>query len=289
MTSTSPIELSELYSTLRQRVNVHIPNCCDEITLRLPHKLDGELAFYRLVNWAYALVNEAARIPLPYLANLPPLRVNDIHKREIVFLRTYLNHNLGNSKRDNRTAVGASSWFREACGKGSPRDPKHYAAACNELAKKLRKLLEGAIDACDLLEDPIDGSAIAKDLCLRVSQNWSADRFDPIVQQCAEEIGNPGIDLIKFRNKNLGTWRAVVKTAQRESSELAVRRKIEADLLSEIDATLPISAREAKKKICLSGKESIAVAMLLLREARSSASISIPELLHYLGGTQEIS
>ncbi|MBL3587493.1 hypothetical protein JMM61_19310 [Rhodovulum sulfidophilum] len=279
MNTTSPIDLSDLYVTLRMRLAVHVSDGCDEITLRLPREFDGELAFYRLVNWAYALVNEAARIPLPYLANLPPLRANDIYKREIVFLRTYLNHNLKNEKRDLKTAASAARWFGQACGRGSPREPEHYAAACHFLADRLRAILEGAIDACDLLDDPIDGTTLVANLHLQVSQAWEAHRFDPILKKCAEMIGNPGIDLLKFRGRKLDIWRAAVKNAEAEMVEAAVRRQIEADLLSEIDARLPIGAQEAKAHLSISGKDAVVAALLLLRDARFNGKVSIPDIL----------
>ena len=282
MSVTSPIDLSDLYATLRRRLAVHVSDCCDEITLRLPQAFDGELAFYRLVNWAYALINEAARIPLPYLANLPPLRANDIYKREIGFLRTYLSHNLGNSKRDLQTSAGAARWFNQACGKGSPREPKQYADACHFLSNQLRKILEGTIDACDLLDDPIDGPTLVDNLHLQVSQTWEAHRFDHIVLECAEEIGNPGIDLLKFRSRRLDIWRAVVKNAEAESVVAAVKRQIEADLLSEIDTRLPIGVREAKERFCVSGKDAVVAALILLRDAQSKGKISVPEILSHV-------
>lgn len=282
MKSTSPIDLADLYGMLRRRLAVHIPDSCTEITLRLPQAFDGELAFYRLVNWAYALVNEAARVPLPFLTNLPPLRANDIYKREIGYLRTYLNHNLGESKRDLKTAAGASRWFGQACGKGSPREPEHYAAACNTLAGRLRLMLEGAIDACDLLDDPIDGSALVGNLQLQVNQTWDAHRFDPIVQECVESIGNPGLDLLEFRSKRLDAWRAVVKGAEAHLVAEAVRIKIEADLLGEVDNRLPIDARTAKELLCISGSEAVVAALLLLRDARATGNLSVPNLLSHL-------
>lgn len=279
MSTIAPIDLADLYATLRRRLAVHVSDGCEEITLRLPQAFDGELAFYRLVNWAYALVNEAARIPLPYLANLPPLRANDIYKREIGFLRTYLNHNLGNSRRDLQTVAGASRWFGQACGKGSPREAEHYAAACHFLADRLRTTLEGAIDACDLLDNPIDGPALVANLQLRASQTWEAHRFDPIVQQCVEVIGNPGIDLLQFRSRRLDIWRTVVKNAEAEMAEAAVKRQIEADLLSEIDTRLPLDAREAKEHLCVSGQDAVVAALLLLRDARFKGKISVPDIL----------
>jgi len=283
MNSVSPIELLDSYSALRGRLARYIPDCCDEITLRLPTRFDGELAFYRLVNWAYVLVNEAAGTSLLYLVNLPPMRANSIYKREIGYLRTCLNHNLDRRiKRDLKIEAGAAGWFRDACGKGSPRERKHYAAACNFLADRLLEMLNGAVDVCDLLDSPIDGPALVENLVLQVTRAWAAHKFDPIVQQCVDEIGNPGLDLLEFRKRHLEIWRDVAKNAKVNEVDEAVRRKIEADLLSEIDARLPVSAREAKKRICISDQNSLVAALLLLRDARSLSGLSVPEILHRL-------
>lgn len=100
-----------------------------------------------------------------------------------------------------------------------------------------------------------------------------------MVHQCAEMIGNPGIDLLKFRNRRLDIWRAVVKNAETEMVEAAVKRQIEADLLSEIDTRLPLDAREAKEHLCVAGEEAVVAALLLLRDARYKGKISVPDIL----------
>ena len=154
----TPIELSNLYQTLRTRVSIHCPNSCDEISLPLPSDFGDELAFYRLVIWGYALVNEAAKIPFAFLTNLPPLKANNSFRNEISTLRTYVAHNLDISKkRDQKTYAFVHRWFREACGRGTPDSAAHYGACCAHLAGKLQEMLNGAIKACDLLDDPEDG------------------------------------------------------------------------------------------------------------------------------------
>ena len=90
----TPIELSNLYQTLRTRVSIHSPKGCAEISLPLPANFSDELAFYRLVIWGYALVNEAAKIPLAFLTNLPPLKADSSLRNEMSTLRTYVAHNL---------------------------------------------------------------------------------------------------------------------------------------------------------------------------------------------------
>ena len=94
----TPTELTGLYDNLRRRIAAHDLSACTEISLRLSPGFGDEIAFYRLVFWAYALVNEAARIPLDFLTKLPPLRADNSLRNEILKLRTFLAHNLDKSK-----------------------------------------------------------------------------------------------------------------------------------------------------------------------------------------------
>ncbi len=49
-----------LYEELRTRVNFHVPGSMKEISVRLPATLGSEIAFFRLVNWSYVLVQEGS-------------------------------------------------------------------------------------------------------------------------------------------------------------------------------------------------------------------------------------
>ena len=211
----TPSELSGRYTVLRQRVNFHVQGACAEVSLPLPPAFDGELAFFRLVNWSYAVVNEAARVALPFLTDLPPLREANTLKPEIGNLRTYVAHNLDvTRKHDAKMVAAAHRWFKDACGKGYPTEPEHFAGACAALCGRLARTLMGAIDACDLLDSVEDGPRLVEDLRARVHLNWEAHRFDRIVERCAARIGNTGLDLLQLRVHRLDAWRKTVAAAE---------------------------------------------------------------------------
>ena len=148
----TPIELSNLYQTLRTRVAVHCPNSCAEISLPLPSNFGDELAFYRLVNWGYVLVQEAAKIPLAFLTNLPPLKADNSFRKEVSRLRTYVAHNLDTkSTRDQKTYAFVHRWFKEACGRGTPTCVAHYGDCCAYLASRLQEVIIQATVAALLL------------------------------------------------------------------------------------------------------------------------------------------
>ncbi len=289
----TPIELSNLYQTLRNRVSIHCPNSCDEISLKLSDFGD-ELAFYRLIIWGYALVNEVAKIPLAFLTNLPPLKANNSFRNEISTLRTYVAHNLDISKkRDQKTYAFVHRWFKEACGRGTPNSAFHYGECCAHLAGKLQEMLNGAIEACDLLDDPEDGPRLITDLKGRIDLAWEAHRFDPLVEKCDARLGNPGLDLLAIRSKHLEKWRSVLSQADENERERVLEQRIEADLLEAIGDALPQIIRENLQRVAASTDATVA-ALLLLREARHIGTMTLPQIIELISshvldqGTSEI-
>ncbi len=275
----TPIELSNLYQILRTRVSIHCPNSCDEISLPLPSDFGDELAFYRLVIWGYALVNETAKIPLEFLTKLPPLKSDNAFRKEMTTLRTYVAHNLDISKkRDQKTYVFVHRWFKDACGRGTPDSAAHYGDCCTYLADKLQVVLNGAIEACDLLDDPEDGSRLVTDLKERIDLRWEAHRFDPLVEKCAKRLGNPGLDLQAIRSKHLEKWRRVLSQADENERQRVLEQQIEADLLEAIGDALPQIIRENLQRVAASTSATVA-ALLLLREARRIGTMTLPQII----------
>ena len=277
-----PIDLGNLYQTLRTRVSIHLPNGCAEISLPLPSDFGDELAFYRLVNWGYALVQEAAKIPLAFLTSLPPLKATNSLRNEMSTLRTYVVHNLDISKkRDQKTYAFVHRWFKEACGRGSPDSAAHYGDCCIYLAGRLQEALTGAIDACDLLDDPEDGARLVADLKGRIDLAWEAHRFDPIVEECAARLGNIGLDLLEIRAKHLDKWRRVLSEADENERERVLEQRIESDLLEAIGEVLPRAIRENLQQVAASADATVA-ALLLLREARLIGTMTLPQIIKFV-------
>ena len=278
----TPIDLSNLYQTLRTRVSIHCPNSCAEISLPLPSNFGDELAFYRLVNWGYVLVQEAAKIPLAFLTNLPPLKADNSFRKEVSRLRTYVAHNIDTkSTRDQKTYAFVHRWFKEACGRGTPDSVAHYGDCCAYLASRLQETLSGAIEACDLLDDPEDGPRLVADLKGRIDLVWEAHRFDPIVAKCAARLGNPGLDLLAIRSRRLEKWRDVLAQADENERERVLEQRIESDLLQAIGDALPLIIRENLQRVAANIHATVA-ALLLLRDARRIGAMTLPQIIEFV-------
>ena len=277
----TPSDLGNLYRTLRIRVSIHSPSSCVDISLMLPSDFGDELAFYRLVNWSYVLVNEAARIPLSFLMKLPPLYSDNSFRREVSRLRTYVAHNLDiRKKRDQKTYAFVHRWFKQACGRGTP-GAEDYGDCCSHLAGRLHEALDGAIEACDLLDDPVDGPRLVADLQGRIDLRWEAHRFDPLVEECATRLGNPGLDLLAIRSRHLEKWRKVLSEADENERERVLEQRIEADLLEAIGDALPRTIHEKLQRIAASVDATVA-ALLLLCEARRVGTMTLPKIVEFV-------
>lgn len=184
------VDITDLYDTLRTRISFHAPTGCSAISLKLSPDFTDEFAFYRLVFWGYALVHEAARTSFSFLTSLAPLKADRMLRKETSNLRTFLAHNMDRGNRRHRKIYDfVHRWFGEACDERNPESSGHFRSCCTYLGEEICKGLRGAIAACDLLEDSVDGARLVASLKGRLDLAWEASRFDPIVARCADRLG----------------------------------------------------------------------------------------------------
>ena len=280
----TPADLANRYLQLRQRTDMHLRGACGDVSVPLPADFGDELAFYRLVNWAYVVLAEAGKLPITFLIALPPLRTTPTLRAEVGKMRTFVAHNLDvTSATDYKTRSFAHQWFRLACGVGTPIATAEFAKCCDYLATSLDGVLKGAIEACDALDDPDAGRSLVTDLRNRIELQWEAHRFDPIVAEAAAAIGNPGLDLLAIRKRHLESWRKTLSTADEGNRETALRLKIETTLIAEVADTLPRSVTEISERLAIAGPTVIGAALVLLRDVRRFAPLTVAEILTDIG------
>jgi len=279
------VEITGLYDTLRTRISVHAPTGCSAISMKLSPDFIDELAFYRLVFWGYALVHEAARTSFSFLTSLAPLKADSMLRKETSNLRTFLSHNMDRRNRRHRKIYDfVHRWFGEACGERDPENSGHFRSCCTYLGNEIRRGLRGAIAACDLLEDSVDGARLVADLNGRLDLAWEASRFDPIVARCADRLGNPRIDLHAFRRRNLERWRQFLTEADATNREQALEQRIEADLLAAMHGALPASVRGGLQRVAGS-PDAIAAALLLLSDAQRVGTLTPPQIIDLINSS----
>ena len=136
-------------------------------------------------------------------------------------------------------------------------------------------------EACDLLDDPEDGTRLVADLKGRLEVDWEASRFDPLVEKCAARLGNPGLNLMDLRKMHLDKWREALSQADENERERVLEQRIEADLLAAIGDALPRTVREKLQQVAASAEATVA-ALLLLRETRRLGAMSLPQIIEFV-------
>ncbi|MEY2167679.1 MULTISPECIES: hypothetical protein [unclassified Rhodanobacter] len=275
-------DLSTVYELIRMRVNSQVKGACHAVSLKLPVALDGELAFYKLVNWGFAVFAEAARVPFAFLAQLPPRSEATRTKDDLGRLRTFLSHNLSEASRsDRKVLLLLNAWFRAACGYELPTTEEHFRSCCASLYSQLDQVLRGLAEACLALTDEIDGSQLSEDLACRVSVDWPAHRFDRVVEDAVARLGDPGLDLMEFRRQRLDGWRKQLALARKGYEAPFLASVVDRDLLDVFERRLPFQVQKLVEQF---GFESgpLVASLLLLR--RLEASTEVEEALrHALG------
>lgn len=253
------------FITLRRRLAVHVKPALAEITVDAPRGDADELSFMRLVAWSYIVLNESARIPLGFLKALPPWSTAAALLPHVGALRTAMSHNLAfDSARDVKTMRAASDWYSKSCGVGSPVSDGHWKACFDALISELSQVLSLAIQACDQLADPIDGSRLVIELQLRLDRDWPGYVFDSYVDRAVENFGY-GLNAVEVRGLHLATWRKVVTTAKEDRIEQVLTQRIEADILDYMCNALPASADEIAKLLRYEDQAALAAALMALR------------------------
>ena len=223
------------------------PNAMAEVTIRPPVDGGGEISFFRLIAWSYALVFEAGRISIPFL-----LRAAGAYEQQretiqlIRTLRTWSFHNLGfDSERDRQLSRLVHRWFLVACQRSPPVKDAEWNCCFDRLCDLVGEVVMQCQQAVSVvLSSPDDGDAMIEDLRNRIERFWPPHKFDALVGDVADRLG-VRIDVVKFRTPRLARWQSFLANIPEDDNPTeAIVRLMEHDLLEYEDGVLPISGRD---------------------------------------------
>ena len=262
-------DLQELHRQLGLRLRARAGDMAlPEVTVSLPVRDNDELSFVRLVVWCYVLVNESGRVSMRFLRDLPPFSGSELLP-EAGHLRTWATHNLLPDKEwDRKRLLLAWQWLKDACGTDRPATEVEWHMCFERLVSAAGVVLENALSASDALASADDGPRLLEELGRRLTRDWEAHRFDPIVIKVADNLGFGAIDAVKVRTRYLDSWRKVVATADDGTIDNLLERRIEKDLLDLMNGALPLSAREYLERLPEWQPSELGALMLALRSTK---------------------
>lgn len=233
-----------------------------EIASDIPENDNDELSFQKLVAWSYIFQNEISKTHISFFKSL-----REIHIPKYTHaLRTNGSHNLSlDNKQNIKIRKIAHQWFKGVCGEFSPDTPEEWELCFNSLANDMITLISELTDSCKLLEDVNDGKHNLQELQKRIKKHWEGFQFDGYVEDAIDSLGYGGIEVVKFRNQHLETWRELVKTSTDEGIDSLLKKRIEIDLLTHMSNSLNYTFEELSSLLNLKNKESLQVLVLLIK------------------------
>ena len=223
------------------------PDAMTEVTIRPPVDGGGEISFFRLIAWSYALVFEAGRISIPFLLRLAGAYEQQSESIQLIrALRTWSFHNLGfDSERDRQLSRLVHRWFLGACQRSPPVKDADWNCCFEQLCDLVGEVVKQCQQAVTVvLSSPDDGESVIEDLHNRIERFWPPHKFDALVLAVAVQLG-VRIDVVKFRTPRLAKWRSFLANIPEDDDPAeAIMRLMEHDLLEYEDGVLPISGRD---------------------------------------------
>lgn len=211
-----------------------------------------ESSFSQTISWFYILYNEIGRDKLPFLVEkfgLYAAEQEDAAKQHLEIiqnLRTYFQHNLKlDSKEDQKTRQICFDWFKATCGNESPVDSDEWFKCLVTVLDETHRFF-GSLNMCLIGIGEDDSSTeIVEQWRYRITRSHSPHQFDNIVNIAAQDMGLNHIDPIAFRKRFYDKWKKqLANYSQDYDFKLEARKLVEATLLTELDAVMPITGQD---------------------------------------------
>lgn len=203
-----------------------------------------ELVFIRSVSWLYVLYFEAGRGSIKHL-----LRSNSHmrgHRDLVQALRTWSQHNLDpTSTRAADIESSCTKWFLDECGTRIPREDAHWAVLCESLVGDAKAFLEDIVDVIAAIEESPGCSELVKDWQRSLSRDWPAHAYHEVIASAASDAGFDSVDAARFYGRYGDTLRQHLQLLDDDCDhEFEIRKVVEMRLVSETEATLPVTGQQ---------------------------------------------
>lgn len=220
-------------------------------SLQFPKLIPAELGFLRVVSWFYILYFEIGKISVDFLNKRLSLYGLDNdgktgrHLQEIASLRTHLYHSLDpRSKHDTVIQQTCDRLFLSYCNTAVPTKEVQWESCLIGLLKDCIKFLEGIRDCIRAIEQDETQTEILQEWEFRRNRYHPPHEFDKVIGITAADIGFDNIDIQRFRNRHYDQWCRELDQLSEYQFQQEARKRIERDLLSEMENLLPIDGHD---------------------------------------------
>ena len=193
-----------------------------------------ELGVLRLASWLFALHRESGKEALNYLLELfSRIGTVDVseHVTDIQTLRTYFQHHLTQSTRDERIRVAAELWLTSET--DVPTGVEEWQSALDRLSRSAEQALTRIAEAAEAALVDDGREPVASQWAINKSRAIPAHQVDRHIEGLADQMGLDELDVKAFRERHFASWRKQLEVLNSNADPRThLTRLIERELLN---------------------------------------------------------
>ena len=169
-----------------------------------------ELGLLRLASWLFALHRESGKEALSYVLELfARIGTVDIseHVADIQTLRTYFQHHLTRSTRDQGIRVAAELWLTGEADVSTGVSIDDWRSALDRLSRSAEQALTRIAEAAEVSLADDGREAVASQWASIKSRAIPAHEVDRHIEGLAAQMGLDELDVKVFRERHFAAWR----------------------------------------------------------------------------------
>lgn len=219
-----------------------------------------ELSFVRLVSYLYTIYFETGKTGISVLLKSMGNEAEENlkqHKTVVQILRTKLQHNLDKgTSRDFKIEVDCMSWTKSACGKNIPTSEEDWLNCSNKLVFDSEIIMSTIASTLEeMTNSPANKEAFVINWGITSTKEIPPHLYDNHINEHIKFIAVKDFDTVKYRNKNLATWRQYITSLNPCADfQLEIKKIVESSLVRDFFYVLPITIDDLNGTFILTRK-----------------------------------
>lgn len=219
---------------------------------------NNELSFLRLVSYLYTIYFETGKSGISVLQrSMGNEAENNLkkHKAIIQMLRTKLQHNLDKSvSRDFKIEVDCMAWNKSACGKNIPTNEDDWQSCSRKLLSDSESIMVNIASTLEeMTNSPANKEAFVINWGITSTKEIPAHLYDNHINEHIKFIDITDFDTVKYRNKNLATWRNYITNLNPCADfQMEIKKIVESSLVRDFFYVLPVTIDDLNSIFILS-------------------------------------
>lgn len=251
------LQLHEEINTVSTKLHKDKREVFENTSQRIPVLQPAELGFLRAVSWLYVLYYEVGRVNVEFLINrlntyhLDPDQVFYSHRITIHHLRTFLQHNLVPTEREDRFIQEyCEKWLEKQCRTPYPKEEDEWNQCLYNLLLEADNFITALRKCIRRIEKDESRDAILNEWSFQHHRHPPPHEFDSLISEIAYDMGRENLNVARLRNRFYKKWCDELKLLHGTYDfKVEARKLIEHAFLIEMTPVLPITGRDIMSEL----------------------------------------